>query len=513
MAGKYRPNFADPRVRRRVKMALAFANKLLSATPRQWSSLHILKWLGQGDLGHYLRCVFICTDDTYQYAGITKKHLKCKMYIRNASACAYLKQMIIQYDNSPNTPDIVADIKLDDEIHEQAVTNIDTIYMNELILKRFNYMEKSNRSYHPLQSVRKDIRTEVLVNRGLMWDYDIENCAFTLIRQLAYKCGVTQTLPAFDDYLANKTQYRNDIAHAFMIPLADCKQLINALLFGGKLSKHSKNTLFNEYLGGNHLKLELIREYEFITQLRDDFRICWKAIETQANMITIRYSTKKTKTGKQRKLPITSKDKAGVYFQLESLVMKQIRDYLDMTHNRYFSIHDGFVSEYELDMDEVSRCVHDRTGYVIQLKSTDLRIPPSIERFISLHGITASALPTSGNHFSVDNVIAENNNRKKEANNKHNNFPSSSLISTTVDNTGFSGVSKNVTSTERVRKHRAKQPKKEKKPPMTPAERMRKSRENKKKLLGQQDMTSPIDTGMICAVNKQHIEGERNDII
>ena len=72
------------------------------------------------------------------------------------------------------------------------------------------------------------------------------------------------------------------------------------------------------------------------------------------------------------------------------------------------------------------------------------------------------------------------------------------------------------TSTERMRKLRAKQPKKEKKPPMTSAERVRLHREKKKKLLENQQVIESSTTNHVqCDIMgvDQKPNGERNETI
>jgi hypothetical protein len=494
--------------------------------------MYIRKWIGQGQLSHYMSQVMICTDEFYQYTNIHK----CKEYIRNDAFCRQLEATLKLYE-AIELSEIESDIQLEDDVREVAIEYLTNEYLEELTSKNFKYDHKSYRMYHALQSVKKEIRNAVLVRCGLVWDYDIDNCAFTLIRQLATKCGVDQPLPAFDDYLANKNYYRNEIADAFQIPLSDCKQLINALLFGSKLSSYSTNQLFRDYLKSNHLKLQCLKEYDFLIQLRNEFRICWKAIEMKSELVNLYYKTNEL-TGKRRKLAMTCRSKASVYFQLESLVMRSIDRYLLMIHNPNFKIHDGFVSETDIDVDELSRYVLANTGYDISLKSVDLRIEIGIRE-----GKAASAMLTSdiaigeehdGEVIDVisDDIMCASDVVSNKAigsdidmtSNQDNDGEVIEVISEDIINSDMGliikkegntadiqspirleviyinmiplenienapetqqnrDVTENVTrstSTERMRKLRAKQPKKEKKPPMTATERKQKSREKKR---------------------------------
>ena len=79
-----------------------------------------------------------------------------------------------------------------------------------------------------------------------------------------------------------------------------------------------------------------------------------------------------TTKGHKRILPLSSKQKAGLYFQLERKVLDSVKTYMDETNNQYFLEHDGFVCKNSIDLDEISEWIYNDTQFVIQLAKEQL---------------------------------------------------------------------------------------------------------------------------------------------
>jgi hypothetical protein len=132
---------------------------------------------------------------------------------------------------------------------------------------------------------------------------------------------------------------------------------------------HNKDSDIYKMLNGDKARIDFLKQYEYLQQLRDDIKTCWDYIKP---MLPVTYIT--DKNNKQRKLPISNKQKAGVYFDLERKVLNSIRDYLDNTNNKYFLEHDGFVCEREINKEDMSNWVYINTGYEIQLDYKDISL-------------------------------------------------------------------------------------------------------------------------------------------
>ncbi len=78
-----------------------------------------------------------------------------------------------------------------------------------------------------IQSVPREIRSAAL--RG-HWDYDIENCHYSLIAQLAHRAG--KATPVIDHYLTNKKAVRASLVADLDLSLKHVKDCLIAILYG-----------------------------------------------------------------------------------------------------------------------------------------------------------------------------------------------------------------------------------------------------------------------------------------
>jgi hypothetical protein len=67
-------------------------------------------------------------------------------------------------------------------------------------------------------------------------------------------------------------------------------------------------------------------------------------------------------------LPISSRQKWGVYFDLERQVLNEIREFLLETNNRHFLEHDGWSCEQEVDQIALQQRIHERTGFRVEFE-------------------------------------------------------------------------------------------------------------------------------------------------
>jgi hypothetical protein len=67
-------------------------------------------------------------------------------------------------------------------------------------------------------------------------------------------------------------------------------------------------------------------------------------------------------------LPVSSKQKWGVYFDLERQVLNEIRAFLCETNNRHFLEHDGWSCEQPVDLAVLSARVHTATGFQLEFE-------------------------------------------------------------------------------------------------------------------------------------------------
>jgi hypothetical protein len=224
-----------------------------------------------------------------------------------------------------------------------------------------------------LQNVKKIYKHPLLAEYGLIYHYDIQCCAPTLIHQYSIKYGNDLYLPNLTNYLSNKNSIRNHIAKQLEIPNNIVKIIINALFCGARIGVSNKFAI-SQLLNHDIARITWLKEDTYISELRDEIKTCWQYIEPYT---TIRYSNK---NNKRRKLAMNSKIKWSVYFQQERLVLDTIRKFLQITNNNHFLEHDGWVTCNPINEIELQNYIKEQIGYDIRfdMMKIDHKLPTPI---------------------------------------------------------------------------------------------------------------------------------------
>jgi hypothetical protein len=352
----YQPRFSDLRVQRRIRRAIGFVRGTMSTTqPHAWSTRYIDQWFGQSQnpLSRYLRDQLLI---------VTKHHWnkdtgECKEYLLNQSGLDQLTTAIGLTNNYP----IVLQVAQDQ-------------FQTELDSGAFVYNDQSSRLWHPLQNWRRDAKRQILDHSGYQYHYDIECCAMTLIHQHSQRIpeivlnGRWQQGPmdlylfALRDYLRDRTGIREQIAHEVEIDPDLVKRVITALLAGARLSTNRESQIY-QLLSGDIARIRFLQQHEYLTQLRADIRVMWDYIRP-----TMSRRSRTQPNGKQRMMPISSRQKWGVYFDLERQVLNEIREFLCERGIRHFLEHDGWSCDREIDLTELQERILERTGFQLEFE-------------------------------------------------------------------------------------------------------------------------------------------------
>ena len=393
----YKPNFSDNRVLNRIKHAYGFTKGALSTTePHGWAKVVIDKYFGQQqhDLGKFLRdTLLICTSHRYNKdTGVTKQ------YMANPTGLEYIKQILLGTDVKEFTQ-----WAMDNGCKKNIITPLNTtpsvsllfdhFCINQFLQKEhqkelseldFIYLDKSNRLWHPIQNFKKDYKEQLFYQNKLIWQYDIETCAPSLIHQYSQKQDMDLYLFAIRKYLKDKNIVRNELASNLEIDNKTSKIIINALFCGARIGK-SIDFAITKLLDNDMAKVEYLKQDPYITELISDIKTCWTYIEpTMAKAYKLNEST-----GKLRKIAITSKKKWLLYFELERQVLNHVIKYLKLTNNRYFLEHDGWVTETQINEHELSSYLKEYTGFDVRFKMkklnniTHLNTTPSVSLLLS----------------------------------------------------------------------------------------------------------------------------------
>jgi hypothetical protein len=168
-------------------------------------------------------------------------------------------------------------------------------------------------------------------------------------------------LPNMQAYLKDRTRCRNELAQRADITQDIAKELINALFAGARLGLIEDSAIY-QLLQGDIARIHYLKQDPFVSGLRDEIKIMWDYIKPVMPKTTIT-----TKTGQVKQLGISSKQKWNLYFALEMRVLTAITDYLTETNNKFFTEHDGWSCENQVDEISLIDFVRTKTGFDIEL--------------------------------------------------------------------------------------------------------------------------------------------------
>jgi len=362
----YIPNFEDKRVQKRSRKAIGFTQALLSEDkPRQMSTRFIDKHFGMSSrpLSRYLRdLLLVCVDESY-----SKDNGQCKSYVMNKHGLTFLGDMIslkkgqngYNNTNTINYPSVTV-------LNKAALEWANEEYKQQLETKEFEYKDQSNRLFNPIQNIRSELRSDLLAQHGLSYQYDIASAAPTLLYQWYYMTpsATGEVLETLEHYIQNKNAVRAQLADEAELTPKQIKVIVNALLAGAYLSTHEDTSIFQE-VGNDKSKIYFLQQHPYLTALRADIKTMWEVIRQDR---PVEYYT--TKTGKNRKRPFNAKAKWSIYFELERQVLNCIRTYMQSINSRVFLEHDGFTSELKIDTDDLSDYIQHHTNFVVKIEGT-----------------------------------------------------------------------------------------------------------------------------------------------
>jgi hypothetical protein len=339
-------NITDPRVFKRAKRALEFTLAQIPANnPKPISTRLIDQHYGQSqhNLSKQLRELLLITHDSH-YNMLTGK---CKQYTRNTEGCKSLLHLL-----DPTVEYSAAE--------EQHITAYVSRFDEELLTGKFEYNDKSNRHWHPLQNLPSDIRKRELAKYGYKHIYDIRCAAPSIILHLAQDLGIKlKHTSTIEHYIANKTAIRQELAHDLQLSISDVKRLIT-MLFNRAPIGHVSSLATTQLLRGDSRTIETVKANAYIKSLREEIKHCWDKLAKY--QIEGEYAIPRTYHSDGRKKRITSSDRWQLYFLYERHVMNSVTAYLDKQLALYLIEHDGWSSNIQIDLNDLTHHVRTSTG-------------------------------------------------------------------------------------------------------------------------------------------------------
>lgn len=352
----YEPNFADPRVQRKLQNSFAFAISWLSAGGRPLGKAQIDSALGcsSHDLSKWLRELLLtCTNprwnkDTgqtkrwaYKTTGVLwlAEHLGYPVFYYNPdSKISFDRQMCLFYMS-------------------YSVEYLQGLYGDQLASGDIRYTDNSNRLWSPVQNLRREVRTQLLMENGYTHQYDIVSAAPSLLYQLYQQhnryLGDLVQLTHIQQLLTNRTQVRQMLSEQTGLSIKQIKTTLTAMFCGAKLRAHGTCALYQKLDKDAELMQQLVDSH-WIQNYKREIGVLWQGI----------------RTGLKIPQQLDNSTKWQIYFRLERLVVNHLDQQMRGTGARTFRIHDCLATDQEFDPTELEQSVQTATGFSIQLEHT-----------------------------------------------------------------------------------------------------------------------------------------------
>ena len=208
-----------------------------------------------------------------------------------------------------------------------------------------------------LQNAPRPVRQSAL--HGL-YDYDIENCHYSILAQMAEKHGYV--CKAVNYYLDNKKLVRDTLALQFGVTIGQVKQALIALIYGAVFSSRPRDAL-PEIFGSVDLAKQFYAHPTFL-ELKDDIKGARTVI--LKGQVTSRQTIKNL-----RGLPMNQTGKSDR--QMLSHLLQGVEAMaLESAHRLYpdsivLLQHDGWTSTKELDTQALEDAIFEGTGYKLKV--------------------------------------------------------------------------------------------------------------------------------------------------
>ena len=359
----YKPNFKDPRNRKRIANAIGFVSAHLGERPRELPTRLITQEVGQKNLGLYLRQLLItCTDNHYSMdSGVCKKYTLNYEGVAKATSSLADYRLLMQCTPSSSNKNnkehssnpTVVQVKETTVRHGiDWTTNKYKRELNTLAFK-YNFNHNDNRFHHGLQNVKKKVRTQVLCNANLVHDYDIDSCLPAMILYHNQQLG-GDLYPTILSLIENKQSHREYLAKELEIDLRTAKRIITAIFNGARNLSPNGHSQIYKMLDKDVAKLECFKQLDWFITLKQEIKQCW-------DVILPHYEHMRLYKDNGNKKRFTGREKWHIYSLLEYKASVLIQSYLKDNNINYFWIHDGWTSDQQINKSDLEKHLRQHT--------------------------------------------------------------------------------------------------------------------------------------------------------
>jgi len=203
-----------------------------------------------------------------------------------------------------------------------------------------------------------------------LYDYDIENCHYSIFHQLAERYGYRTD--NIRHYLAHKQEVRAGIAQRVGISIEQAKMCLLALMFGAKLSERAENAIPDAI--GSEAAARLFADQEFSGIAKD-------VLEGRTAILK-GWPKRRTTLLNDMGKAVGLKETPGVKLShiIQGIEAKALKAAITLYPDEIVLLmHDGFVSTRSVDAALIERRIFDETGYRLELSGGVIALPADLE--------------------------------------------------------------------------------------------------------------------------------------
>jgi hypothetical protein len=239
-----------------------------------------------------------------------------------------------------------------------------------------------------LQSAPSEVKAAALHG---CWDYDLSNCHYAILFQLAQRLGVE--LPEVRWYLENKGTLRESLAARIGADDVDAVKtcLISGPLYGAH-SRLSERAAIQQLLGRESAR-RLFADPQYRALKRDVVRARDRIIRAArveqdrlfnavGSSITV-VDPERSRPGKPRRRS-PSALLSHLLQGIEALLLRTVID--AYSEDVVLPMHDGWVSRRKLNVVELERLILEETGFAMRVEEEQIEIPEEL-RFTELRKV------------------------------------------------------------------------------------------------------------------------------
>lgn len=219
-----------------------------------------------------------------------------------------------------------------------------------------------------LQNAPRLVRKTALAG---YYDYDMENCHFAILLQLAgqYK----MECPGISHYIQNKKKVRQDVADYLGISVAVSKEIFLALMYGAQLTDNPDNAIPKLIGIEGSLALSV---HPWVTKIVKEV----KQISTVVvkNGRYTRQGSLINLLGKRKTLAAETTNSKLFAHILQGIEAAALRACMTIAKDSVVLLqHDGFTSTQRLDKQVLEQAILRDTGFILTLEETLLQYDPA----------------------------------------------------------------------------------------------------------------------------------------